>query len=217
VANTRAPPHTPPARESRRPALRGQARRTSTRPPPGRGVGSVCQAPCWWPWAGAEVSRALYASRGDHESAPAGTGGGAGDLSVARLGPWQPARADDARCRRVHSTVPASYPAHRLPTYPPVWVAREPGPPGEAQGMSGAVPAAVKRHTVCAAEPHGDSSARRTRGGVSRVPARAPGLGRNPPLPAHPLHQVDAAPGLGYFLRGRHDRQTTTLSPEAST
>src|SRR5262249_30256924 len=53
------------------------------------------------------------------------------------------------------------------------------------------------------------------------VPAWADVLGGNPPPPARPLRQVDAAAGLGYFLSGQRDGQidghTTYLSLEAST
>src|SRR5438874_670392 len=118
-------------------------------------MGGVCEASCWWPWAGAEVSRALYTPRGDHESAPAGPGGGAGDLSVERLCPWQPSATDDARCRRIYPAVPAPYLTRRLPTSPPLWIARESGPSGQARGVPGAAPAAVGRYLAGAACPCG--------------------------------------------------------------
>jgi hypothetical protein len=63
-------------------------------PPPGHGVGGVCQATRRWSWTGIAVSRALYASRSDRDSSPAGARGRAGDLSGARLGPWQPSTPD---------------------------------------------------------------------------------------------------------------------------
>src|SRR6186997_823735 len=116
--------------------------------PADHGMGGVCQAPRGWPGAGAEVSRALYASCGDHESAPVGTGGGAGDLSVERLCPWQPATAHDPRCRSIHPALPAAYLARRLPAAPPVWVAREPRPPGEARAVPRAAPAAGEPPTA---------------------------------------------------------------------
>src|SRR4029453_5360299 len=104
--------------------------------------------PRWWPGTGAEVSRTLFASCGDHESAPAGTGGGAGDLSVERLCPWQPATAHDPRCRCMHPALPPSYLPRRLPAAPPVWVAREPGAPGEARAVPRAAPAGSELHTA---------------------------------------------------------------------
>jgi hypothetical protein len=53
----------------------------------GHGLGGVCETTPRRPWAGAEVSRALYPSRGDRQSPPAGTRGRAGDVSLDRLCP----------------------------------------------------------------------------------------------------------------------------------
>src|SRR4030095_1483989 len=111
-------------------------------PPPGHGVGGVCQATRRWSWTGIEVYRALYAARGDLASSSGGPGGRAGDLSVERLGPWEPPPTDDPRCRRVPPAVPAPYLACCLPTPPPLWAAREPGPPGEARAVPRAASAA---------------------------------------------------------------------------
>src|SRR5262249_30080621 len=118
--------------------------------PPGQRVGGVCQATRRWSWTGIEVSRALYASRGDRESSPASAGGRAGDLSVERLCPWQPSTAHDPRGRRIHPALPAPYLARRFPASPPLWVARKSRRPGDARAVPRAAPAAGEPHTTCA-------------------------------------------------------------------
>src|SRR5262252_10102347 len=110
-----------------------------------------------------------------------------------------------------HITAP--YLARRLPAPPPVWVAGEPGPAGEARAVSGAAPAAGECPTASASGHSSGSHARPASSDVSGVPAWADVLGGNAPPPARPLREVDAAAGLGYFLTGHHDGQTTSLSP----
>src|SRR5712691_7799833 len=46
--------------------------------------------------------------------------------------------------------IAAPYLTRRLPTSPPLWVAREPCPPGEARAVSSAASAAGEPHTACA-------------------------------------------------------------------
>ena len=214
--------HTPSARvHGGHPEVRGamsHAHQSATvaavpGPPPDHGVGGVCQATRRWSWPGLEVSRALYASRGDRESSLAGAGGRAGDLSVERLCPWEPPTPDDPRCHRVRPAVPAPYLALGLPASPSLWCARASCPPGEARSVPGIPPAADERSTFGASCHQGGSSTGGCWGSMSSLPAWADGLGANPAPPARALRQVDAAAGLGYLIIGRRDAQTVCFSP----
>src|SRR5215510_2518377 len=116
----------------------------------------------------------------------------------------------------MHPALPAAYLARRLPAAPSLWVAREPGPPGEARAVPRAAPAAGEPPTGCGSCSHSGASTRPAGAAVSRVSTRADVLGANPPPPARALHRMDAAAGLEYFLTGQRDGQTTALSREAN-
>jgi hypothetical protein len=183
----------------------------------GHGVGGVCQAARGWPWASAEVSGTLYASRGHHESAPPRARGRTGDLSVERLCPWQPSTADDPRCGRVPPAVPAPYLARRLPAAPPIWVAGEPGPSGAARAVSGAAPAAGECPIASASCHSSGSNARPANSDMSGVPVWTAVLGGNLVPPARALREVDVSGRLEYLLTGQRDGAMAGCAGEALT
>jgi hypothetical protein len=90
-------------------------------------MGGLCQAPLRRPGGGARLPVALYPSGGHLQLAARRHGGRQRVLPLEGL-PGQgthPAQDHDAVGRRVHAALPAAWAAHRLPSHPPLWPARQ--------------------------------------------------------------------------------------------
>ncbi len=156
----------------------------------------------WRPGPRVEISGALYPSRGDCESSPAGARPGAAHLPVERLRPWQPPADDDPRRGRVRAAFSPTCAPHGLPAYPPLWVAGESGTAGHPCPLSQCAPAAPRDPARAPTCPGASAQAGKARGTLSSLPAWAYGLGGPPRSPADTIRAGAATAQRRYLVGG---------------